>query len=191
MCTTVAGQDTLSTSRRPIPNATHMLKDSVVKKLHDPRKATIKSAIIPGWGQAYNKKYWKIPLVYAAVGFPAYLYFDNRTWYQRTREAATMLGSNPMDTANFRNRVNEKLHIFFTTPGALNALLNYRNEFRKNMDYSILFVFLLWGLNVVDATVDGHLKNFDINDNLSVQLKPTILPAGNAVGLTLRFQMGK
>jgi hypothetical protein len=166
-------------------------KDSLPKLKHNPRTATIRSAIIPGWGQAYNKQYWKIPIVYAAVGIPAYMYYDNRNWYKKTREAARMIGSNPMDTANFRNRVDEKLYIFFTTPGALNALLNYRNEFRKNMDYSVLFTLLLWGLNVVDATVYGHLKDFDISDDLSVKIKPQIMPAGNAAGVSLVFTIGK
>ena len=60
-------------------------KDSVVvkKKVHSPRKATLRSLIIPGWGQIYNKKYWKLPLVYAAIGIPAYTFTYNRKWYNK------------------------------------------------------------------------------------------------------------
>src|SRR6185436_17069354 len=60
-------------------------KDTVPK--HSPRKAAIRSAIIPGWGQVYNKKYWKVPIVWGALGIPAYLFADNLKWYNRTKYA--------------------------------------------------------------------------------------------------------
>lgn len=66
-------------------------KDSVLKKKHDPHKATIRSAILPGWGQAYNRQYWKIPIVYGALAVPASLFVYNNTWYQRTKEAYDIL----------------------------------------------------------------------------------------------------
>lgn len=166
------------------------LNDSLKSK-HVPRKATIRSAIIPGWGQAYNKKYWKIPIVYTAIGIPVGTFVYNRKWYNRTREAARMLSATPIDTLNYRSRVNEKLWVFFTEPGSLPSLLNYRNEFRRNMDYSVLFVLLFWGLNVVDATVDGHLKEFDVSDNLSFHIKPTILQGTTTAGVSVVFTMGK
>lgn len=168
------------------------LKDSLQKLKHSPRKATIRSAIIPGWGQAYNKKYWKIPIVYAVIGIPVGTFLYNKKWYTRTRDAARMLSADPIDTANYRNRVNEKLHIFFSKPAtSLPALLNYRNEFRKNMDYSVLFILLTWGLNIVDATVDGHLKEFDVSDNLSFHIKPTIFSGGTAAGISVVFTIGR
>jgi hypothetical protein len=155
--------------------------DSSRQRVFSPRKAAIYSAILPGLGQVYNKKYWKVPIVYAAVGIPVYLFFDNKTWYNRTRYAlAVLVNNNGGDSlANvhpqLRGLVDRK---------ADGALQNYRNEFRKNMDYSILFTLLFWGLNVVDATVDAHLKGFNVNDNLSLKLKPTILST-QSVGLSL------
>src|SRR6476620_8814157 len=70
-------------------------KDSVVvkKKVHSPRKATIRSLIIPGWGQVYNKKYWKVPIVYGAIGFPAYLFTFNRKWYDKTKYALSIIAN--------------------------------------------------------------------------------------------------
>src|SRR5690349_16077345 len=64
-------------------------KDTVVvtKKVHSPRKATMRSLIIPGWGQVYNKKYWKVPIVYGAIGVPAYLFTYNKKWYDKTKYA--------------------------------------------------------------------------------------------------------
>lgn len=157
---------------------------------HIPRRATIRSAIIPGWGQAYNKKYWKIPIVYAAIGVPVATFIYNKNWYNRTRAAARMLSATPIDTANYRNRVDEKLYVFFSRPSALPSLLNYRNEFRRNMDYSVLFVLVAWGLNVVDATVDGHLKEFDVSDDLSFHVKPTLLTGPTIAGISLVFTIG-
>ena len=82
-----------------------------------------------------------------------------------------MLSGTPPDTANYKNRVNEQLWIFFTARNGLPTLLNYRNQYRKDMDYSVLIMLLLWGLNVVDATVDGHLRDFEVGDNLSLRFQ--------------------
>src|SRR5580704_14932336 len=65
--------------------------DSLAKKKHDPHKATIRSAIIPGWGQIYNHKYWKLPIVYAAVGIPAYAFFYNRSQYNDYQKAISIV----------------------------------------------------------------------------------------------------
>lgn len=170
---------------------TALLPNDTARLKHNPRKATIRSAIIPGWGQAYNKKYWKVPIVYAAIGIPAYTFFYNKKWYNRTREAARMLSSDPLDTANYRQRVNEKLWVFFDNPNSVPSLLNFRNQYRRDMDYSVLIVLLMWGLNVVDATVDAHLKEFDINENLSLKIKPTLLQGSNTAGVSFVFSLGK
>jgi hypothetical protein len=73
---------------------------------------------------------------------------------------------------------------------AQGSILRYRNEFRRNMDYSILITLLFWGLNVVDATVDAHLKGFNVSDDLSFRVKPALLP-GNVPGVTFAFTLGK
>jgi hypothetical protein len=78
---------------------------------------------------------------------------------------------------------------------SVNALINYRNEFRRNRDYAILFGLLLWGLNVVDATVDAHLKDFDVSDDLTLRIKPTLLPGkvpaiSNVPGLSFALVIG-
>ena len=165
--------------------------DSTIKKTDSvrkfsPRKAAIRSAVLPGWGQVYNKKYWKVPLVYAAIGIPAYTFFYNKEWYEKTRDAAKMLAPGG-DTTNWQNKVDKDLHVFFTTSNSLNSLLNYRNEFRKNMDYSILIFLVAWGLNVVDAAVDAHLKGFDVSDDLSLKIEPRF-DRGAGVALVLKFK---
>lgn len=148
------------------------------KHKHIPRKATIRSAIIPGWGQIYNKKYWKVPIVYAAIGVPVYLYIDNKNWYNKTRFALSVIQNGTGNDPAIMEQVDPKLR-FAVERNYENIVRNYRNQFRKNMDYSILYGLLMWGLNVVDATVDAHLKEFDISDDLSLKIKPTVIPSPN------------
>jgi hypothetical protein len=170
--------------------------DSLAKR-HDPRKATLYSAVCPGLGQIYNHKYWKLPIVWAAVGIPVYTYFYNRGWYEKCQYALAVLNDytalgdtipNPI-----MNKVNPQLRPFVINSGNDNALRNYRNEFRQNEDYSILFFLLFWGLQIVDATVDAHLKYFDISDQLTMQLQTpseNMLPA-HSTGVSLAFEWHK
>lgn len=164
------------------------IKDSADRARNRPRKAALRSAILPGWGQVYNKKYWKVPLVAAAVGIPAWLVYYNQEWYKRTSFAVRVA-----DAGNnlpiFMDQVDPELRALVKA-GRTSSLINYRNEFRRNRDYAILFGLLFWGLNVIDATVDAHLKGFDVSDDISLHIKPAILP-GNAAGVSLVFNIGK
>ncbi len=162
------------------------LTDSISPKtvlVFNPRKATIRSAIIPGWGQLYNKKYWKLPLVYGALGATAGIYFYNLKTYKILKQAYTY--ASDTDPSN-----DVLIDPQFSNLSA-NAIKSYRNSFRQNIDYSVLFFFLFWGLNVVDATVDAHLKAFDVNDNLSLELKPGYSPLANTSGISLVLNIGK
>lgn len=171
-------------------------KDSVVKKLHSPRKATIRSALLPGWGQIYNKKYWKLPLVYGALGTTVGVFAYNVKWYNRTKLAYKVAidFSKPrvIPPQAFRDSSDYK-RVFTQLLPLLNqpeALKQYRNEFRQNVDYSVLFFLLAWGLNVVDATVDGHLKDFDVGEDLSIKINPGYSPMANTTGLSLIVAIG-
>jgi len=163
------------------------VKDTIVKKKHDPAKATRRSAIIPGWGQAYNHQYWKIPLVYGVLAIPATTFVYNNTWYKKTRDAYEIVVNNETDRYD---EIDPKL-ISKTTGQPLSAqdLQYYRNSFRKNRDYSILFFLIAWGVNVVDATVFGHLKDFDVSDDLSMQLKPDYNPVTKQPNVGLAFNI--
>jgi hypothetical protein len=149
---------------------------------HSPRIATMRSAILPGWGQVYNREAWKLPLVYAAIGIPAGFFIYNNTWYKRSKLAYEIKVDN--DTARF-GEINEKL-----LPLNADNLRFYRNEFRRNRDYSALFFLLAWGLNVVDATVFAHLKDFNVSDDLSLKLKPNFDMKNTGVSLVLAPKLG-
>lgn len=143
---------------------------------HDPGKATLRSLILPGWGQAYNREYWKIPIVYAALGTVAGFFVYNNTWYKKTKRAYDIRINE--DTANFTT-IDPRLE-----PLSTQSLQVYRNAFRRDRDYSALYFLIAWGLNVVDATVFGHLKDFNVSDDLSLKINPVIHTNGNA-GLSL------
>ena len=159
-------------------------KLDTAKKRSVASKAALRSAILPGLGQAYNKKYWKIPIVYGVIAIPVSLYNYNRKWYNLTRNAYTIRSNK--DSANF-DKISPEL-----LPLSSEALRLYRNDFRKNMDFSILGILLAWGLNVVDATVDGHLRGFDISDEVSMKLLPKISTGTNLgqTGLSAVFYFG-
>lgn len=173
--------------------------DSTTRKKHDPRKATLYSAFCPGLGQIYNHKYWKLPLVYAAVGIPVYTFFYNKSWYQKCQQALSILADTPL-TNDKLAKVDPKLRVFVSA-GDNNDLISYRNSFRQDQDYSVLFFLLFWGLQVVDATVDAHLMDFDVSSELSMKLQPgpgaanqtgyTGYSMGNTTGISLVFDIHK
>lgn len=145
-------------------------------KAFDPRIATKRSAMIPGWGQIYNKKYWKLPLVYGGLGATAGVFVYNVKNYRLLRQAFIY----KTDTLPNDNLIDPRFKNL-----SAGALRSYRNSFRQNVDYSVLFFIAFWGLNVADATVDAHLKAFDVNDNLSLQIKQGYSPMANTTGISL------
>lgn len=148
-----------------------------LKPVHNPRKATLRSAILPGWGQVYNREVWKVPIVYGALAIPGSLFFYNNTWYKRARRAYIIRLDN--DTANFAT-IHPNLQVLSTE-----SIRSYRNIFRRDRDYSVLYFLIFWGLNVVDATVFAHLKEFDVSEDLSLKINPAYNPLTKATGLGL------
>jgi hypothetical protein len=163
-------------------------KDSTVKKVYSPRTAAIRSAIFPGLGQIYNKKYWKLPIVYAAMGISGGVFLYNLGNYKSTRFAYKVkynMRVNGTDTALYpKIKANLK-------PLSEESLRFYRDQFRRDIDFSALFFILLWGLNVVDATVDAHLKSFDVSPNLSLGIHPGHSDMAGTNGLSLVLTIGK
>jgi len=153
-------------------------------KKFSPRLATIRSAIIPGWGQAYNRKYWKIPFIYAALGTTAGIFIYNLKTYNQFK---TAYRQSVIDSGLVNDpAIDPSLRIYSQAD-----LLANRNIFRQNIDYSVLFFIIFWGLNIVDATVDAHLKTFDVSDDISFELKPGYSEMANTNGLSLVMKIGK
>lgn len=162
-------------------------KTDTTKKRSDVSKASTRSAIVPGWGQAYNKKYWKIPIVYGALAVPVVTFTYNLNWYQKTKFAYSA-------KVNAR-KYNDSTDYFKIDPQLMplseGSLQVYRNDFRRNVDYSVLAFLILWGLNVVDAAVDAHLKSFNVNDDLAIKIKPGYSPMANTNGVSIVLNIGK
>jgi hypothetical protein len=169
---------------------TQATMDSIeLKQRKSYRRATLYSTILPGAGQFYNKKYWKIPIVYAAIGIPAYLYFDNKKIYNEAQYALVVtINKSGMDSLK---KVSQDF-LPLVQSGNTTAIINVRDEARKDEDYSILFFLLFYGLNIVDATVDAHLKDFNVNSDLSFRIKAMIIPGHTpSAGITLAFDIHK
>ncbi len=153
--------------------------DTATKKKFDPKVATLRSLIIPGWGQAYNKKYWKIPIVYGALGTTAGVFLYNLKTYKSLRKAVIYR----LDSDTTNDRLIDPQFASLSTE----ALRIYRNAYRQNIDYSVLVFLVFWGLNVVDATVDAHLKAFDVSSDIGMKLRPGLNYPNNGAGLSLVF----
>jgi hypothetical protein len=141
-----------------------------------PAKAAFYSAIVPGLGQAYNKKYWKIPLVYGAIGTSLYYYLDSRKNYNLYRD-------------EYKRRLegfgrSEEYQRYDDT-----TLISAQKFYQRNRDLSALFVVGFYVLNIIDANVDAALIQFNVNENLS--LKPNIymndVTSRTNVGLTFNY----
>ena len=161
-----------------------VIQDTTSRKAIDPlspAKAAFYSAILPGLGQAYNKKYWKIPLVYAALGTGIYFYIDNTNQYNRYRGA-------------FKRRLagftDDEFYGSGTSPNISNdGLIRAQRTLRRNRELSLLITIGIYALNIIDANVDAHLLQFNVDENLA--LKPHFnfneFDATTNLGLTLNF----
>ena len=129
-----------------------------------PARATIYSAMIPGLGQIYNGHYWKIPIIYGGLLFTTYYYDYNSAQYSRFRDAYNA------STDDDPNTIDE-------FEGRLNAsqLKSYRDNFRRQRDYSIVYTGLVYLLNIIDANVFAHLSDFDVSDNLTFKISPALI----------------
>ncbi len=129
-----------------------------------PSKAAFYSAVFPGGGQAYNKKYWKVPLAWAAVGIPTYFYLNNNSEYKRYREAYKLRKTGLVDEFTLEDG---------TELISLTGLERAQKTLRGNRDLSLLVVIIGYVLQIVEASVNAHLLQFDASDNITVN--PTIM----------------
>jgi hypothetical protein len=150
-------------------------KDSSI--YFSPRKASLYSALVPGLGQVYNKKYWKVPILYAGFGVTTYFLLDNlkNIKYYKTQYIAA-IDSDPLT-------INE-------TDIPASQLLRVVNQYKRWRDMTYISYGLIYILNVLDASVDAHLKEFDITDDISFNIQPyTNLSTQTNIGLTLTIKL--
>ncbi len=145
------------------------LKDAQVIKVvdtayHSPKKAGWFSTAIPGLGQAYNKKYWKIPIIYAAFGGITYFLIKNNGEYIKYRDAyIARIDEDPTTVDDFPEYTTENLRVF-------------KNIYWKKRDLDVILLVGVFTLNILDAIVDAHFYTYDISDDLSLKVTPMISP---------------
>lgn len=164
-------------------------KDTTSKK-HSPKIAATRSAIFAGLGQIYNKKYWKLPIIYGALGVTSYIFIDNLKTYKEYRfaYAARYKAAQPLPQRDSTDYFKLENIYKIIQPESIRAA---RNKFRQYVDYSVIFFIIFWGLNVVDATVDAHLQSFDVSPNLSLSIKPGHSQFAGTNGISLVLNIGK
>ncbi|MGB0882287.1 MAG: DUF5683 domain-containing protein [Vicingaceae bacterium] len=148
------------TKKEPLPSDTLKIE---LTNPHSPNKAALFSAVIPGLGQVYNKKYWKVPIVYATIGTTLYFGFSNQKNFKKYRSAyKARLDNDPTTIDEFEGSL---------TNTALESNIDF---YQRNRDLSFILAGVFYVLNIVDAAVDAHLFNFPKNDNLSFNLQPNL-----------------
>ena len=139
-------------------------EDSIPKKIsvkHSPKKATILSACLPGLGQAYNHKYWKIPIFYAGIGtFGYFAYYTNGLYWNYKNEYVYRV-NNPTGINSFPEYSSDQLQVKVDT-------------YRRYRDLSLILMAAMYTLNLVDANVDAHMFTFDVSNNLSLLVAPRL-----------------
>ncbi|HEY0977792.1 MAG TPA: DUF5683 domain-containing protein [Flavobacteriales bacterium] len=146
---------------------------------HQPTRATIYSAILPGAGQIYNRKYWKAPIVWVGLGTCVFFIQDNNKQYQRYKTAyLTSLDGDPNTVDEFGGRYQPS------------QLRNVADTYQRWRDLSYVAFGLVYILNIVDATVDGYFVRFDVSPGLSLDLRPSLpLAAQGAAGFSLALRL--
>lgn len=155
------------------------------KKRKSPARAAIYSAILPGAGQVYNKKYWKLPLVYGAIGTSFYLsqFYQDKFIKYRNIYRLEMDGDSTT-VSEFHEKIKNNTV-------SLSGIKNIRDTYRSWMELSYIFTGLFYVMQIVDASVDAHFTEFDVSDNLTMNVSPVFLSSraqrGPITGLSLRL----
>lgn len=139
--------------------------DSVFVNSHSPNKATFYSAILPGMGQIYNKKYWKVPIIYA--GFAGLLYYTNYTNYVYNKYK---------DSYNIKLRIEAGEVGLDDVEGSAENLRRTKDTWKRYRDMNLIGFGVLYVAQILDASVDAHLFDYDVSQDLSMRVQPTLLP---------------
>lgn len=153
-----AQKDTLALRTQNIAKVDSIQGDFKEYNALAPAKAAFYSAIFPGLGQIYNGSYWKLPIVYGALGASVYFYIDNDQQYNRYRDAykRRLAGYNDDE---FQDLLSDE------------SLVDAQKQFRRNKELSLLVTVAFYVLNIVDANVDAHLQQFNVSNDLSFEPK--------------------
>lgn len=148
------------------------------KKIFQPdaKRAGLYSAIIPGLGQAYNRQYWKVPVIYVGLAVAGYFIADNYNNYQSFRKAYIGRINNPYPTDEYVGK--------YTT----DQLQQLQDGYSRYLNLTVLFTGIGYSLQIVEAITGAHLRNFDVSRDLSLHVSPVFTPQYAGVGLVVNFK---
>ena len=144
-----------------------------------PKKAGLYAALLPGLGQAYNKQYWKIPIVYTGLSVAGYFVVKNSAEYIKLRKAYVGRIS---ASASHTTPTDEYVNIY-----SADQLKQLQADQNRILNSSVLFCGIGYAIQVLDAVTSAHLRNFDISRDISLRLKPTTTPYSAGIGLAMNF----
>jgi len=162
-----------------------IIKDTLInKEPYDPlapSKAAFYSAVVPGLGQAYNKKYWKIPLIYAGMATGVYFYIQNDKDYDRFRDAYKRRLAGFTDDEFYGDGENPII--------STDRLIDAQKSAQRNKDLSIVVTLVFYLVNIIDANVDAHLRQYNVSEDLSIQpnFEINTINAQANYGLSLKY----
>lgn len=145
------------------------------KQVHSPHKATMYSAVVPGLGQIYNEKYWKLPIIYGLTGVFIYAFDFNNNQYNKYKNAFAEFDTGKI--TEFEGYTDKDI------------ILRLKDNYRRNRDLNVIALAGIYMLNIIDATVDAHLFNYDISEDLSLNIQPSLtrsIDNQHALGFTCR-----
>jgi hypothetical protein len=173
-------QDSVAIDSNNVLSAFKVKKDTSYtvkkKKDHHPRNASILSAIVPGAGQIYNRKWWKPPIIWAAMGGLGYYFLQNQNLYTEYRNDVRNLAKG--DTASVKNIKYD-----------IDQLQTKKLTYRKHRDLFAFGLIAVYAVQIIDANVDGHLRTFDVSDDLSLELRAKPLCTGTVFGAGLSLRL--
>ena len=170
---------------------TQTTKTVKAKKPHSAKAATIMSTCLPGLGQVYNGKWWKVPIVYAGLGGLGYLAYNNHYEYQSYLHAYEFkTGDLPEGTTLSEHEAD------LANKYAEGQLQTYKESYRRDFEFYSILTVAWYGLQILDACVDGHLYSYDISDDLSLSVDPyrpieqsIMIPQYAQVGLSFKLNL--
>ncbi len=168
------------------------------KKIHSPHKASFYAAILPGMGQIYNKKYWKLPLVYGGIAATGYFIHFNSKYYSKYKSAYRDFIIQDPGNKSYLEFIPPGLTESDVVGGAYDswfesALESKKQYYRRYRDLSYFIMAGVYMLQIVDAAVDAHFYNFSISDDLSMRISPALMEPSpvvetGGVGMQLNFK---
>lgn len=150
-----------------------------------PRKATIRSLILPGLGQIYNRQFWKLPFIYGALAGAIYSFQWNQNMYNQY-----LTGYREAFYSDVNPQYQAKIAVVNSRPLTVQQLKRATDQFQRQRDLTVILTAVGWALNAVEANVAAHMKTFDLSDDISMKVHPNILPlpgTGIVPGVRIAF----